>query len=112
MQPLEVRKVTSSESLVKPGDYVFIQKRPPLVRYERKPLEKPKFFQRMFRRNYELKQIVELQWPQHDAIILNCPDCNSPIATTSKHKIISLDPLTTESRQPAPYSPKSFIIME
>jgi len=31
-----------------------------------------------FGKKYEMKQIVELQWPEYDVAIVNCPDCGSP----------------------------------
>jgi hypothetical protein len=52
----------------------------------------------------ELHQAIELQWPEYDAIILNCPHCYMPLATTMKHRITSLDPLTIESPIGCEYS--------
>lgn len=118
MQALEVRRVKSSENLLHPGEYVFIEKRSPIIRTEREPLLPPTgFFRRMywnlFGKKYELKQFVELLWPNYDAIILNCPDCNSPCATTAKHKIISIEPLTLEIPLTCPYcKTKSFAIKD
>src|ERR1700739_4381066 len=102
MQALEVRRVNLSADLSRPGDYVFHPKRAPIVTYERKALEAPEsFFAKLWwnwwGKKYETKQIVELQWPETDVAILNCPDCGSPLATTKNHKIISVEPLTIES---------------
>jgi hypothetical protein len=109
MQALEVRRVTHSEDLLKPGDYCYVPKRAPIVTYERKPLEAPrgliqKIRWHFFGEKYEMKQIVELQWPAYDVAILNCPDCNSPFATTTHHKILSVEPLTIETAVTCPYS--------
>jgi hypothetical protein len=109
MQALEVRRVTHSEDLLKPGDYVYVPKRPPIVTYERKLLEAPPgFFAKLwwhwFGQKYTIKQIVELQWPECDVAVLNCPDCNSPVATTGRHKIVSIEPLTIETPITCPYS--------
>jgi hypothetical protein len=95
-QALQVRRVSSSADLLHPGEYVFIEKRPPQITIEKKPLANPGFFRRMFHRDYELKQIVELVWPDYDVAILNCPECNTPLATTARRKIISVEPLTLE----------------
>jgi hypothetical protein len=66
------------------------------------------FFKRLwwtwFGKKYEIKQTIELQWPEYDAVILNCPHCNGPLATTAGHKIISLDPLTIETPIGCSYS--------
>lgn len=111
MQPapaLEVKRVKSSEDLLHPGEYVFIEKRAPKITVERTPLTPPTgFLKRLawnfFGKKYEIKQYVELLWPEHDAIILNCPTCNGPCATTKNHKIISIEPLTLEIPLTCPY---------
>lgn len=73
------------------------------------PLDPPRgFFRRLhwhvFGKKYELKQYVELLWAEHDAIILNCPDCNGPCGATKNHKIISIEPLTLEIPLACPYA--------
>jgi hypothetical protein len=118
MQALEVRRVPLSEDLSSPGDFVFIGKRAPRITVERLALEAPSgFFKKLwwnaFGKKYEMKQIVELVWPDYDAIILNCPACNGPCATTKRHKIISIEPLTLEIPLTCPYcKTKSFTITE
>jgi hypothetical protein len=49
------------------------------------------------REKWKVNQYIELQWPEYDAVILNCPHCNMPLATTKTHKIVSLEPLTIET---------------
>jgi hypothetical protein len=114
VQPLEaiqVRRVPISPDLLNPGDYVFIPKKKPLITEERVAINSPTFFQRMFRKTYEIKETVIRLWPEIDTVIINCPDCNSPIATTSTHKIISIEPLTIEIPITCPYcKTKSFTI--
>jgi len=102
MEPLkaiEVRRVESSAELMKPGDYTYIAKREPVRRIETLPIPPPRqFFKRLAWRIWGRKElqheVIELRWPDYDAIILNCPNCNQPIATTAAHKIISVEPLT------------------
>jgi hypothetical protein len=108
MEAIAVRRVSASDELVKPADYVFIGKRQPIVTVERLTLLPPSgFLKRIwwnaFGRKYELKRIVELLWPERDTVILNCPHCNQPIATTDRHRIVSLDPLTIETSLTCPY---------
>jgi hypothetical protein len=109
LQAFEVRRVSSSGDLTAPGDFAFIPKREPLRRLEHTALPAPRnFFKRIwwsfFGTKWEVKQFIELRWPEYDAIILNCPHCNMPLATTAKHKIISLEPLTIESPIGCEYS--------
>jgi hypothetical protein len=106
---LEVKRVPLSEDLLHPGDYVFIGKRDPHRTFQSIPLEPPKGWGRrllwnLFGKKYELKQIVEFVWPEIDTVIINCPECNQPLATTRAHKIISLEPLTIETPLTCPYS--------
>lgn len=108
LKALEVRRVTHSEELTNPGEFVFIQKREPIRTIERQPLEPPQgFLKRMywkfFGKKYEVKEIIEIVWPEHDAVIINCPYCNSPCSTTKHHKLLSLDPLTIEIPITCPY---------
>ena len=118
MQALEVRRVNLSEDLSSPGDFVYIAKRQPRITVERLPLEAPagileKLWWKFFGKKYEMKQIVEMVWPDYDAIILNCPACNGPCATTKRHKIVSIEPLTLEIPLTCPYcKTKSFTIRE
>jgi hypothetical protein len=84
---IEVHRVGSSADLMAPGDFAFIPRREPLRKIERIPLEAPNgFFKRLwwtlFGKKHELKQIVELLWPEYDAVIVNCPHYNQPLATT------------------------------
>lgn len=99
LKAIEVRRVGSSADLVQPGDYTYIAKREPRRRIEEVEITAPKnFFKRLlwnFRGpKVEHKQIVEILWPDYNAVILNCPNCNGPIATTSAHKILNIEPLT------------------
>ena len=108
MQALEVRRVPHSEELLHPGDFAFISKREPDIRVERIPLTPPTgFFKllwwKLFGKKFELKQYVELRWPNYDAVIVNCPNCNQPCASTRTHKIVSLEPLTLEIPITCPY---------
>jgi hypothetical protein len=108
MQALEVRRVPTSADLAHPGEYVFVAKRAPHITYQSEPLEPPRgLLQRLwwnaFGKKYELKQIVELLWPEIDTIIMNCPTCNGPLATTRNHKILSIEPLTLEIPLTCPY---------
>src|ERR1035437_3275967 len=108
MEALPVRRVSASDELAEPADYVFVQKRQPIITVERMPLLPPSgFFKRLwwdaFVKKYELKRIVELVWPERDTVILNCPHCNQSVATTSKHTILSLEPLTIEFPITCPY---------
>ena len=47
----------------------------------------------MFGSKHSYKEIVEIRWPDYDAIILNCPHCSQPIATTKEHRIVSIEQL-------------------
>jgi hypothetical protein len=108
MQALEVRRVPSSSDLLHPGEYVFIPKRDPKIAIERQPLTPPTGFVNRalwncFGKKYEMKQILELISPEIDTIIINCPTCNTPCATTNRHKILSVEPLTLEIPLTCPY---------
>jgi uncharacterized protein YbaR (Trm112 family) len=105
---LEVKRVPHSEDLLHPGEFVFIPKREPVRTFERTPIAPPtgtfrRLWWDLFGKKYELKQIVELLWPEIDTVILNCPECNSPLATTRNHTIVSLEPLTIETPLTCPY---------
>jgi hypothetical protein len=126
MQALEVRRVPLSEDLSRPGDYVFIGKRPPRIQIERTPLSPPEddgrtntmfllrlLWWKFFGKKHEMKQVVELVWPDYDTVILNCPACNSPLAMPKANKIVSIEPLTLEIPLTCPYcKTKSFTITE
>jgi hypothetical protein len=90
MDALKVRRVPASDELAKPADYVFVQKRQPIITVERQPLLPPSsFLKRLwwdaFGKKYELKRIVELLWPERDTVILNCPQCSQPVSGYAKH---------------------------
>ncbi|MDP9049822.1 MAG: hypothetical protein M3O31_03735 [Acidobacteriota bacterium] len=109
LKALEVRRVSSSGDLTAPGDFAFIPKREPIRRLEHVPITPPRnFFKRIiwhfFGKKQETRQYIELQWPEYDAVILNCPHCNMPLATTKTHKIVSLEPLTIETPIGCEYS--------
>jgi hypothetical protein len=118
MQALEVKRVPLSEDLLHPGDYVFIGKREPRRTFHSVPLGPPsdtyggtligdafRYLKwKWFGKKYEMKQIVEIVWPEIDTVIINCPDCNQPLATTGVHKIVSLEPLTIETALTCPYT--------
>jgi hypothetical protein len=104
----EVRRVPSSEELLHPGEFVFIQKREPITNYQSVPLTPPTgFFRRilwnLFGKRYELKATVTELWPAIDTILLNCPVCNGPFATTDRHTICNVNPLTIETPITCPY---------
>jgi hypothetical protein len=113
-----VVRVKTSEELLRPGEYVFIAKRPPLVTVEKVPLYPPLGFFKLlwwtlFGKKYDTKQTVEVVWPAVDTIILNCPDCATPFATSERHKIVSVEPLTIDIPVTCPYTKdKSFSISE
>jgi hypothetical protein len=44
----QVRRVPTSSDLLHPGEYVFIEKRPPQITIEKKPFANAGFFRRMF----------------------------------------------------------------
>jgi hypothetical protein len=118
LEGIEVRRVSTSADLLHPGEYVYIAKRQPKITIEREPLAPPTGFIKLlwwnwFGKKYEIKQIVELMWPESDTIIFNCPECNGPCATTSYHKITSIEPLTLEAPITCPYcKTNSFRIAE
>jgi hypothetical protein len=91
---LPVRRVPFSYDIEKPGDYCFIPKREPIRKFEPEQVASPTGFWRWVvwflkgRPSFALKEIVEIVWPDYDAIILNCPHCSQPIATTKDHRIV------------------------
>jgi hypothetical protein len=116
---LEVKRVPRSEDLLHPGEFVFIPKREPIRKFHSEPLGPPaakygggtvvgdafRYWKwRFFGKKYEIKQIVELLWPEIDTVIINCPECNQALATTGQHKIVSLEPLTIETPLTCPYT--------
>jgi hypothetical protein len=118
MQALEVRRVPSSSDLLHPGEYVFIPKRDPKITIDHQLLTPPTgFFERLlwnwFGKKYEMKQILELMWPEIDTVIINCPMCNTPCATTNRHTILSVEPLTLEIPLTCPYCKDvTFVVKE
>lgn len=106
---LEVRRVASSADLMQAGDYCLIEKRPPIRKFEPVAVEPPAGFLRklswlLFGKKQLTKEIVEIVWPDYDAIVLMCPHCSQPIGTTKDHKILSLEPLTIEKPLACAYS--------
>ena len=104
----EVKRVPHSEDLLHPGDYVFIGKREPRRTFQSIPLNPPtgrirRLWWKWFGKKYELKPFVELQWPEIDTVIVNCPDCNQAFATTQNHEIVSIEPLTLLHPLTCPY---------
>ncbi len=104
----EVRMQKQSADLMVPGDAVFITKREPKRKIVREALEPPKGFFRaiwwlLFGKKYEMKEVIEMLWPEFDALIINCPRCGQPCATNKNHKIVSLDPVTVELPLTCPY---------
>jgi uncharacterized protein YbaR (Trm112 family) len=118
MEALAVRRVSTSADLANPGEYVFIEKRQPRRNVEQIPIEPPSgFFRRLwwewFGKKYTLRVVLEMLWPEIDTIILNCPVCNGPCATTKNHKIISVEPLTLEIPLTCPYcKTNTFVVRE
>jgi len=108
MQALEVRRVQSSADLLVPGDYVFIPKREPKKIVIKTPHVPPEgFFRRLFwdwfGKKYALREVLEALWPAFDTIILICPECKNAFATTERHKIFSVEPLTLSMPLTCPY---------
>jgi uncharacterized protein YbaR (Trm112 family) len=105
---IQVRRVSNSEDLMVAGDYVFIPSRPPKVVTETIPLDPPRgWFKRLWWNLFGTKSIVkeskEEVWPAYDTVIMVCPTCNQPLATSAKHAITSVEPLTIESPVTCPY---------
>lgn len=105
---LEVKRLPHSEDLLHPGDYVFVGKREPRRNVEMVPIQAPtnrfhRLWWNAFGKKYALREVLELLWPEIDTIIVNCPICNSPCATTRSHRILSIDPLTLEIPLTCPY---------
>lgn len=55
-------------------------------------------------RKQSYKEVIEIVWPDYDAIVMNCPHCNRPIGTTKDHRIVSIEPLTIEKPLACAYS--------
>lgn len=51
-------------------------------------------------------------WPEFDAIILSCPYCGNPVSTTSRHTIVSKEPLTIGEPIACPYSARNTTLIE
>jgi uncharacterized protein YbaR (Trm112 family) len=118
MQALEVRRVPTSADLEKPGDFAFIKKREPLSTKDETSIEPPKnrikrFFWNMFGTKVRVTETLLPLWPPRDTVIVICPNCFQPLATTDRHTIVSLEPLTIEPELTCPYCrTKSFSIEE
>lgn len=112
LQTLEVRRVPSSADLMQAGDFVFIGKREPIRKFEPVTIEvkRPFFKQLMWiftGRKQAYKEIIEIVWPDYDAVVLMCPHCSQPIGTTKDHRIVSIEPLTIEKPLACAYSRQS-----
>jgi hypothetical protein len=106
---LDLRRVDSSADLASPGDFTFIEKREPIRIVTTKPIEPPKaFFKKLIwtfvGKKFEFTEQLETRWPEQDTIVLLCPHCSQPLATTKEHKIVSLEPLTLDKPLACPYS--------
>jgi hypothetical protein len=106
---LEAHRVPSSADLMKAGDYCLIEKREPIRKFEPVPVETPQGFVKqliwtIFGKKQSYKEIIEIVWPDYDAIVMNCPHCNQPIGTSKDHRIVSIEPLTIEKPLACAYS--------
>jgi hypothetical protein len=105
----EVKRVSHSEELLHPGDYAFVGKREPIVITHQEPATPPQgLFRRLWWRWFFGEKMVTSktlipQWPDIDTVIVNCPLCNGPVATTKNHTIACLDPITIETPITCPY---------
>jgi hypothetical protein len=109
MQALEVRRVSSSEDLLHPGEYVYIPARPPEITREKKPIVAPVGFWKtiwwaLFSRKYEIIQTKNPSWPEVNSVIIVCPQCSVPFASSKLHPILSIDPLTIVQSLTCPYT--------
>jgi hypothetical protein len=109
MQALEVRRVKSSEDLLNPGEYVFIPARPPEITRYKKPIVAPvgfwkRFWWALFSKDYEIVETKNETWPSVDSIIIVCPQCSVPFASSKQHAILSDDPLTIDKPLTCPYT--------
>jgi hypothetical protein len=109
---LDLRRVSSSADLASPGDFVYLAKREPLRTVVMVPIDPPRGFFKgtiwnLIGRKFDVREELEPRWPEHDTIILLCPHCSQPIATTKEHNIVSLDPLTLDKPLACPYSRSS-----
>jgi hypothetical protein len=109
---VNLRRVASSADLTYPGDFVFIAKRDPVRTIMMLPKNPPNgFFKRIIwkfaGKKYDTKEILDPRWPEQDTIVLLCPHCSQPLATTKEHKIVFLDPLTLDKPLACPYSRSS-----
>jgi DNA-directed RNA polymerase subunit RPC12/RpoP len=118
MHALEVRRVPSSADLEKPGDFAFIKKREPILITTERPLPAPhglwkRFFFHLWGKKVERTVTAEPLWPPRDTVIIICPSCSQPFATTDKHTIVSLEPLSIKPDLACPYCrTQSFFIEE
>jgi hypothetical protein len=109
MQALDLRRVTSSADLASPGDFVFIPNCEPSRKVVTRPIDPPYgFFKKLIwtvvGKKFDLREELEPRWPEYDAIVLLCPHCSMPLATTKSHHIVSLDPVTLDIPLACEYS--------
>jgi hypothetical protein len=109
MQALEVRRVKSSEDLLNPGEYVFIPARPPEITRYKKPIVAPVGFWKRFRwalfsKDYEIVETKNETWPPVDSVIIVCPQCSVPFASSKQHTVLSQEPLTISQPLTCPYT--------
>jgi uncharacterized protein YbaR (Trm112 family) len=116
LQTLTVRRLSTSSDLAKQGDYVLVPKREPIRRYEPVAGSPAGFWARLLwvvtGRKPLVKEVVEALWPEYDAIILNCPQCNQPCATSKDHKIVSVEPLGIDRPIACPYCRAAFKVTD
>ena len=116
LQNLSARRVSSSADLMKQGDYVLVPKREPIRRYESVPGSPSGFWARLIwvisGRKPLVKEVVEALWPEYDAIILNCPKCNQPCATSKDHRIVAVEPLVIDRPIRCPYCRTAFEVTD
>jgi hypothetical protein len=105
---LEVKRVPLSEELLHSGEYVLIQKREPQRSFVSVPFPPPSGCFRFLRwkfigPKFELKTIEQPVWPDADTIVVNCPLCKGPVATTKHHTIAAflLELYETRTTRPA-----------
>jgi hypothetical protein len=109
MEAIDLRRVPSSADLASPGDFVYIAKREPMRTVVTRPIDPPRgFFKKLIwtliGAKFDFREEFEPRWPDYDAIILLCPHCSMPLATTKRHTIVLLDPLTLDIPLACEYS--------
>jgi hypothetical protein len=58
---------------------------------------------RFFGEKHIVRRTEEEVWPAYGAVIMVCPRCNQPCATSAKHAIACVEPLTVETPVTCPY---------